>query len=709
MNRAGIYATLLLVTSLVVLFVAERVFADGTSHDVLVGLGALMALGATGWRVAQRAGATGDARRIETDILLAYCGVLVAIGLYGLSTDAGLQVVKLDPDGRPAVLLAVLWPAVLIVALAALGFQELAWQRMPIPAAADLRRVRYAAQGGLALALSLVFVVSINYAAAGRDVEKDLSYFKTTRPSDATLQMVKALGSPVTIVAFFPPVNAVRDQAMPYLEEVAKASDQVELRALDHALAPELARQHAVRGNGFVALLKGEGETQQAETIEIGTELEVARSRLRTLDGRFQEAFLKLTKTRRMVYLTNGHEERSNTGVEDPPEQRMRDLMTALSRSNIGTKTLGLAEGLARQVPEDAPGVAVFGPRKPFLPEEAQSLLAYVRGGGRLLVLVDPDEEHGLEPLLEGLGLELLPGVLASEREHLQRTRTLADRRLVHSNRYTAHPTVTMANQIASRAATIFVGGGALERSEPVPDGIRAVFPIRFGNESVWRDLDGDFERGPEEKLSVANPMAAITVAREDGDEGRAVIIADGEFATDQVFRNPGNAVVVADSLNWLLGEEQIVGQTNTEEDQRIEHTREEDKVWFYATSFGAPLPLLAAGVLVGVRRRRRHVRKSEKGGKAKRGSGPPPNDRHEPEPAKASAARADGAVASAEESSKGADAKGAAGTSDTAPTDDAATDDAATDDAAKDDAATDDAAKDDAAEDASKDEEAKR
>ena len=58
--------------------------------------------------------------------------------------------------------------------------------------------------------------------------------------------------------------------------------------------------------------------------------------------------------------------------------------------------------------------------------------------------------------------------------------------------------------------------------------------------------------------------------------------------------------------MQWFLGEEQIIGDTATEEDVPIEHTRDEDKLWFYATSFGAPLPLLILGIWIALRGRRR-------------------------------------------------------------------------------------------------------
>jgi hypothetical protein len=466
----------------------------------------------------------------------------------------------------------------------------------------------------VSIGLALVFVVSLNYVAVEKDVRKDLSYFQTTRPSEATLRRVENLSEPIRVVLFYPPVNDVLTELRPYFDDVDAASDEVDVEVHDHALDPETTRRHRVRDNGFVVLIKGEGEGEQAESFEIGTDLESARNRLRTLDGRFQESFMRLTTRRRELHVTAGHDERSRDGIDgDTARDKTRELDAALERSNITTRQLGMAQGLANRVPEGAPAVAVIGPRSPLLPEEARSLLRYVQDGGRLVVMVDPDVDHGLGPLLRGLGVELASGVLASDRNYIRRDFGPSDRTIVRTSTFSSHPTVTVASRNASRLAAVFIRGGSLERyeGEDQVDGVNVVFPMRG---DFWLDTNGNFERDEGEAQGQQNMIAAVTIEGEGDEEGgRAVVIADGDFVTDQVIRNPGNALVFGDVMQWLLGEEQLVTETATEEDQLIEHTTEEDKLWFWGTSFGVPLPILAVGVFVTVRRRSR--RTTERGG----------------------------------------------------------------------------------------------
>jgi hypothetical protein len=88
--------------------------------------------------------------------------------------------------------------------------------------------------------------------------------------------------------------------------------------------------------------------------------------------------------------------------------------------------------------------------------------------------------------------------------------------------------------------------------------------------------------------------------------EFRAFVLADADLLNDFVIgRVVFNQVLFVDSVRWLVGEESFSGPPNTEEDQRITHTKQEDLTRFYATIFGAPGLVLAAGLFLSRRSRR--------------------------------------------------------------------------------------------------------
>ena len=86
----------------------------------------------------------------------------------------------------------------------------------------------------------------------------------------------------------------------------------------------------------------------------------------------------------------------------------------------------------------------------------------------------------------------------------------------------------------------------------------------------------------------------------------RAMVFADAQLVSDRVLGTLAlNQALVVDALKWLGTEEAFVGETTSEKDVAIEHTKSQDVAWFYSTILGAPLLVLSGG-LAGVYRRRR-------------------------------------------------------------------------------------------------------
>jgi hypothetical protein len=76
------------------------------------------------------------------------------------------------------------------------------------------------------------------------------------------------------------------------------------------------------------------------------------------------------------------------------------------------------------------------------------------------------------------------------------------------------------------------------------------------------------------------------------------VVTSDASMFADLVVGNRGNQVLIVDALNWLIGAEAFSGTTESEEDVRIEHTKEGQTSWFYLTVLAVPLAVVALGAL---------------------------------------------------------------------------------------------------------------
>ena len=61
-----------------------------------------------------------------------------------------------------------------------------------------------------------------------------------------------------------------------------------------------------------------------------------------------------------------------------------------LALNEIGFDMHGIVTAATNAIPSDCAVVAEIGPRTAFAPGEADLLVEYLEGGGRLLLLIDP-------------------------------------------------------------------------------------------------------------------------------------------------------------------------------------------------------------------------------------------------------------------------------------------------------------------------------
>jgi hypothetical protein len=585
-----------LVAGLVAIFLGERVLPGVPAARIaLDAAGALAVLAATLVHL--------RARRF-----------ILGAGSAGCAVAVGLHFVPAQDRLATALTVA----SVVVLAASLLPLLIAQWtSARGTDATVEQARVREAAASGLTVALAAAFLFVLGYIVSERDVKVDVSYFRTALPGSATGRMVEGLGEPLRVLLFFPEVNDVKSEVTSYFTELARQTGRVEIETHDRMAAPKLAKDYNVYKDGSVVLVK----SKQSETIVPGTEIQSARTTLRTFDADVQKALMKVARGARVAYLTSGHGEMSDPPAGGAPAEPLssaslvRELLTVL---NYRVSDLGLKSGLASDVPDDAAIVLVLGARKPFLDEELAALDRYLARGGSLLLALDAAGELKLGPLEQRLGVRFDPTPLADDRQHLRERNAPSDNRLLVTDQFSAHAAVTTLSRSRGGAGLVAASSGSLVDLEAKATEPKRTFVVRT-LASTFADKNGNYALDGDEKRASWNLVAAVEAgAPPEAAPGkdkpaphpmRAVVLASASMVSDLLLANvPLNAALVADAVKWLGGEEQLAGETTSEKDVPIEHTRSTDVAWFYGTVVGAPLLVLGAGLGLTARRRRRRV-----------------------------------------------------------------------------------------------------
>jgi hypothetical protein len=477
----------------------------------------------------------------------------------------------------------------------------------------EARRVRAAIASGLTLAFAAAYVSLFTFAAGELDLKADFSFFRTARPSTSTKNIAASSSEPIQVKAFFPQLNEVGTEVSGYLREIAASAPTVKVEQYDRLLVPAIAKEAKVTSDGVVVLTRGASR----ETLIVGTEMKSAAAKLKTLDGDFQKALLKVLREAHVAYLTIGHGELNEGKSEPGSEGRTgKSLRKLLESQNYTVKDLGLTQGLGTDVPADATMVVVAGPTAALLPEEVASLKRYAERGGHLLLALDPDAKVDHGPLAESVGLSWSPTRLAHEKTMVARRYNKSDRTILVTNRFSSHASVSTLSRNSARAPVIFPGVSSLDKG---PGDYKIDFAVK-SLADTFQDGNGNFEFDQGEKRAAWNLAAAVSKGvpapagykGKDPPEMRAFVIADADCISDLAFGHEPNIFFLADVLRWLGGEESFAGAITNTEDVRIEHTKQKDVIWFYATILGAPASVLGLG-LVMARKKPRRARKEDR------------------------------------------------------------------------------------------------
>jgi len=599
--------TLLWLTGSALVFAGERIFGAGSTRWILDLFGLLLIIASLGLRARGMSDSSETRKQGQTQSLIWSSVGASAFLVYAISTPECIDLLGLNEEaawrwkGTWQSIVPILW----VIGTAPAMLIDLALAQNPkmLP----LNAPHKALVSGLIGALALCLVVPVNYLANNYRMEWDTAYFRVTRPGDATINVVRTLPEPINVYLFFPTGNEVAEEIRPYFDAVQNASNGLlHVEFHDQALAASLSEELKIRENGWV-VLQGSGEP---EKFKLNAEIDKAKRQLKKLDGDFQKSLLRVSRGERVAYLLAGHEEAS-ASTKDNTFRKIPQLKRLIQMLGYKVKPFGAAQGSTTAVPEDADIVMIFDPVRPIAETEVAALTAYADAGGSLFIATSPDGDP-MTPLLGHLGIKRLPGMLADPEKKLS-----ASPFFMFTDRFGTHNIVKVLSDV--RTGIPLPRGSALDK---LPDAQGTHTVLIRTHSSTFSDFNTNAKQDGEEKNKVYNvayavegeaPNAAAGSSETEGEESksgfRAVIIGNvatfSDWALARKYGQGGQLVI--DSMRWLAHEGDLVGETSSEEDVKVEHSPGGQKGWFWAGILGVPLlVLLTGGVHVTIRRRRK-------------------------------------------------------------------------------------------------------
>ncbi|MDO9371009.1 MAG: Gldg family protein [Gammaproteobacteria bacterium] len=326
----------------------------------------------------------------------------------------------------------------------------------------------------------------------------------------------------------------------------------------------------------------------------------------------------------RSVVFLSGHGER------DPHGEANHDLGLWARQLEIkGLKAHALSLGANPQIPDATSVLVIAAPQTDLLPGEVRLIQDYVKGGGNLLWLTDPEPLHGLKPLAEQLGVEFVPGVIVDPTAQLLGV-SRPEFALVAE--YGPHPitrdfrSLTLyprAQGMEWNTADDSAGDSASDSTGNIASnsagGWRGAAFLVTGAAS-WAEtgaLSGaiSLDPGKGDKQGPLNIGVALVRDAPEADAGargapheqRIVITGDGDFLSNTYLGNGGNLDLGLNIINWLAHDDSLISiPAKTAPDTALHLSRTASLLIGLGLLFVVPLMLLAGGLLIWLRRRKR-------------------------------------------------------------------------------------------------------
>ena len=466
------------------------------------------------------------------------------------------------------------------------------------------RRGRY---GVNVLVMTMAFfaiAILVNFLLFRNTTRFDVTATRALTLSAQTLRILDELETDVRANAFFVENDSrtafSRNQAEDLLNEFERRSSRFTYRFVDPQLRRSLATQYDVTEFPSVVF----EDLTQLRTEKIAAISEQA----------FVTGILVTTGVeQKVLYFLTGHDEASETRdfVTGAIDDEGFDLaLDGMRRDNYAVIPLNLKQ--FEQVPDNAAVLLIAGPKQNLDGQETQAVVDYIKRGGAVVALLDPDPPESFASIFQiwavRFGRESIADAVSNVGGELLTPMIQRTNGQFPSSEATG---ISIADQVG---VTFFPEVTSVDLIVPRADLTSGISfaPLALTTPASW------LESNPEnpsldlgEDLIGPFPVAAAVQASITADEterhlpAKLVVFGDSDFAKNKFFSSSQNGDLLLNSVNWLAADFELISIRPKLIPFRelVVNTRERDFIK-WSSWFLPPAVMVVLGSIVWWRRR---------------------------------------------------------------------------------------------------------
>ncbi|SPF33772.1 ABC-type uncharacterized transport system involved in gliding motility auxiliary component-like [Syntrophobacter sp. SbD1] len=438
----------------------------------------------------------------------------------------------------------------------------------------------------------LVLLVLI---AEQKPLRVDLTQTRSFSLSGQTRNILKEIDKPVEVKVFISasgPGAQNKDKIKDLLDTYSYNNKNIKYEFIDPDTRPELTRQYDVKTYGTI-VLEGYGKKQTVQTAD---------------EQSITNALLKLSrKEQKKIYFLSGHGEHSLSADE---RDSFSNAKSALEKDLFVISEFNLLE--QEDIPADAAAVIIAGPRKEIPQREQQILKNYLAHGGKVMLMLDPLTQTGLNDFLKCYGIQIDEDVVVDRLSRLFG----ASERVPVVMEYGEHK---ITDNFAE--PTFYPDARSVVPSKKPPEGID-VQVLASTSQNSWAERNMEaLNEGKavfDKDKDMAGPIPLVVLAtikaqqnqpdegqKKDntpppaGQEGILVVAGNSLFASNSYFGQYGNGDFFLNTVSFLADESNMITFDRPNISKPLMLTRAQATMIFWIVLIIVPLCVLVAGIAV--------------------------------------------------------------------------------------------------------------
>ena len=479
------------------------------------------------------------------------------------------------------------------------------------------RRGRFGLSATVMTSIFIGIILFINAISIGNYQRFDVTGLAQFTLAPQTKEALSKLETPVQVMAFYIPGELTGEYSVNLLEEYQNYTDQLSIESIDPAEYPDTAREYGttllpVEYRYPTIVFEGESGRRMVFWPEFATVVEEQIIPVEA-EHAFTSAILQVTGiVQRKVYFLTGHGE---SDIYSDYSYVREELLDNLFK--VGTLNL-LA---TPSIPEDTAVLVIAAPQQSLTSSEVDIIQGYLEGGGRALILINPNPPLEIKQLLSFWGITIEDGIVIDSSSYVSPN--------------TNTPLVTGERNYFGFEKIYFPGAAAIiPNPEYTPQLIQSedgevqiiwlsedsqaqMFMMLMTTEDSWLERDFDLLKEPEfdEEIDRKGPLILgflisvplIDEAGEIDEEQRTtlMVIGDSDFASDEHFYSGNNGDLFLNAINGLTAGTEIVSIEHKVLPFRTLIVDKEAERFINYSSIGLmPLLVLVIGAVIWWRRR---------------------------------------------------------------------------------------------------------